>query len=326
MKNTLFALTALAVPMLTAFTLPVHAEETAPAAEKPAEKQAAKEAKDPNATKFIRVHRDDKNVRLQTGVTTYVKDGVTVDLIGAIHIADAKYYTQLNKEFTNYESLLFEMVGGDKMKAGKKDAADKENDPKKKAKDPMMNMLGNMYGMVGKFLNLQGQKEGIDYTPKNFVHADLSLEEFEKLQAEKGESLLGFAMQNAQKGAQPGAKQPDMQKLLTAMLSGNSNMMKLELVDTLGGAGDQMAGMMGESVILGDRNRACLKVLDAQTKAGKKKIGIFYGAAHFPHMEQELLKSGYKKTGHRWLTAWDIPKAPAAEKKAPAPVEIPDAA
>jgi hypothetical protein len=320
MKISLHLLT---LPILVACVLPLSAQDTAP----PVEKAAKEEAKDPPANvanQFIRVHRDDKNVRLQTGVTTYVKDGVTVDLIGAIHIADAKYYTQLNKEFTNYESLLFEMVGGDKLKDGKD--GDKADDAKKEAKDPMMKMLGNIYGMVGKFLNLQGQKEGIDYTAKNFVHADLSLKDFEKLQAEKGESLFGFAMQNAQNGAKPGAKQPDMQKLITAMLSGNSNMMKLELVDTLGGAGDQMAGMMGESVIIGDRNAACLKVLDGQVKAGKKKLGIFYGAAHFPDMQKEMLKTGYKKTGHRWLTAWDIPKAAEVEKKAPAPAAVPDAA
>lgn len=301
--------------LLAACVIPASAQDAAAPADKADAKPAAK---DPNATKFIRVDRDAKNVRLQTGITTYTKDGVNVDLIGAIHIADAKYYTQLNKEFTNYESLLFEMVGGDKMKNGKAD------DAKKDAKDPMMAMLGNVYGMVGKFLQLQGQKEGIDYTPKNFVHADLSLAEFEKLQAEKGESLLGFAMQNAQNG-KAGANQPDPAKLLTALLSGNANLMKLELVDTLGGAGDQMGGMMGESVIIGDRNKACLKVLDEQTKAGKKKIGIFYGAAHFPDMEKSMLKSGYKKTGHRWLTAWDIPK-PAEVKKAPAVEAVPDAA
>jgi len=301
MKNTLLTL-------LAACVIPAVAQDAAPA------------AKDPNATKFIRVDRDDKNVRLQTGITTYVKDGVTVDLIGAIHIADAKYYTQLNKEFTNYESLLFEMIGGKDIKDAKAE------DAKKDAKDPMMAMLGDVYGMVGKFLKLQGQKDGIDYKAKNFVHADLSLADFEKLQAEKGESLLGFAMKNAQNG-KAGANQPDVNKLLTALLSGNSNLMKLELVDTLGGAGDQMGGMLGESVIIGDRNKACLKVLDTETKGGKKKIGIFYGAAHFPDMEKRMIKAGYKKTGHRWLTAWDIPKAAAApQKKAPAPEAIPEAA
>lgn len=322
MKSTIKSAFAVA---LAAGLLPASAQVAAPEAGKEPAAKPAEPAKDPNATKFIRVDRDEKNVRLQTGITTYEKDGVTVDLIGAIHIADAKYYTALNTQFKNYDALLFEMVGGDKMKDGKVD------DAKKNAKDPMMAMLGDVYGMVGKLLKLQGQKEGIDYTAENFVHADLSLEDFERLQKEKGESLLGFAMQNAQnaqKNGAAGVKQPDMQKLLTALLSGNADGIKLELVGTLGGAGDQMAGMMGQSVIIHDRNNACLKVLGEQVKAGRKKLGIFYGAAHFPDMEKEMLKLGYKKTAHRWLTAWDIPK-PAAQpqpKKEKQPAALPEAA
>jgi hypothetical protein len=276
----------------------------------PAAHPAGKAVQIPNANPFIRVDRDAKNVRLQTGVTTYVKEGVTVDLISAIHIADAKYYTQLNKEFTRYESLLFEMVGGEQLKNGK------APEPPKDAHDPMMKILGDIYGMLAKFLNLQGQKDGINYQAANFVHADLSLEEFNQLQTEKGESLIGFALQNAQNGAPPGVKQPNLQKLLTAMLSGDSDGMKLQLVDTLGAAGDQMAGMIGQSVIIGDRNSKCLKVLNQQITAGKRKLGIFYGAAHFPDMEKKMLKNGYKKTAQRWLTAWDIRKsAPAIPPK-----------
>ena len=75
--------------------------------------------------------------------------------------------------------------------------------------------------MVSKLLKLQGQKEGIDYTAKNFVHADLSLDEFEKLQAEKGESLISFALKNAQQaeGAKKGgAPNLDPAKLMMALL------------------------------------------------------------------------------------------------------------
>ncbi len=42
----------------------------------------------------------------------------------------------------------------------------------------------------------------------------------------------------------------------------------------------------------------------------------------FPDMEKDMLKAGYKKTGHRWLTAWDIPKPAEVEKKAPAPAAV----
>jgi len=83
-----------------------HAQEPAP------QEAAAVEAK----TDFIRVSKTDKNVFLETGVTTYTKGDVTVDLIGAVHIGDKTYYEQLNTEFTNYESLLYELVGGENIK------------------------------------------------------------------------------------------------------------------------------------------------------------------------------------------------------------------
>jgi hypothetical protein len=73
----------------------------------------------------------------------------------------------------------------------------------------------------------------------------------------------------------------------------------------------------GNSVIIGDRNAKCLRVLGEQVNGGKKELGIFYGAAHYPDMENRLLKEGYKKTGQEWIPAWDIPKpkAPPADEQ-----------
>lgn len=256
------------------------------------------------ATDFIRVHRGEQAVRLQTAVTRYTKDGVVVDLIGAIHIADADYFKQLNKEFTHYESLLFEMVGGERMN-GKLPQA-KEGD---KVTDPVMRVLGDVYALLSKFLKLQEQKEGIDYTAKNFVHADLTLNEFHRLQDEKGESLLGFALQNAKQASKQQGAAPvmDTNKLMMALLTGNANAVKLQIVGTLGQGDDQVDAFAGNSVIIGDRNAKCLQVLDQQTRAGKNKLGIFYGAAHFPDMEERFIKQGYQKVSQRWLTAWNIP-------------------
>jgi hypothetical protein len=46
--------------------------------------------------------------------------------------------------------------------------------------------------------------------------------------------------------------------------------------------------------------------MQKQIAAGKKRIAIFYGAAHFPDMEQRLLKQGWKLQKTDWLKAWDI--------------------
>lgn len=281
----------LALPLAAAVCLPLlHADE-APAAK---------------ATDFLRVHEDEAKVQLQAAVTRYEKDGVSVDLLGAVHIADQAYYNGLNKRFESYDALLFEMIGGENLVDGKEPAPAEGEDQSAAA------MLGNIYAMVSRFLKLTDQKSAIDYSKKNFVHADLTLEEFAKLQAEKGESLLSFAIDAGNQAAQNGqapAKQPDMTRLMTAFLSGNSNAIKLELIHTLGQGDDQIAAFAGNSVIIGDRNAKCLEILGKQVRDGKKKIGIFYGAAHYPEMEQRLLKHGYRKTRHEWIPAWDIPKA-----------------
>ncbi len=157
----------------------------------------------------------------------------------------------------------------------------------------------------------------IDYTKKNFVHADLSLGEFERLQAERGETVLGFALEAGRKAEKEGnLTGPDLPSLMRAVMSGNPNAVKLEIVHTLGQGDDQIAAFAGNSVIIGDRNAKCLRVLGEQVKRDKHKLGIFYGAAHFPDMEKRLLKLGYKRVKQEWLTAWEIPKAkPAAEEK-----------
>jgi len=258
-------------------------------------------------TDFIRVTEDDENVQLQTSVTRYVKDGVNVDLIGAVHIADKQYFTDLNALFTKSEVLLFEMVGGDKMEGGEKVNEEKQ-------KDLQFSILGAMHNTMQDKLDLAGQKDHVDYGKENFVHADLSMEEFQKLQKEKKESIFSFALKNAQnqaKGVGGPVKQPSMIKLLKALVTGNADLLKLNIVHTLGQGDDQIAAFAGKSVIIGDRNEKCLQVMNDQIVTGKKNIGIFYGAAHFPDMEERMIKMGFKKTTQFWMTAWDISKKKA---------------
>ncbi len=250
------------------------------------------------ATDFIRVDEDEEAARLQTGITTYQKEDLSITLIGAIHIADKAYFEKLNARFKKQDKLLFEMIGGENM------AKIQKNDARDEAVD--ISAMAKTYAMVARFLNLSEQKKEIDYTAKNFVHADFTLTEFEKLQEERGETILSFAMKAAE-GAEEQA-QLSSEKLLQTLLSANSNALKLEVVHSLGKGDEQVSGLIGQSVIITDRNKKCFAVLDNEIKRGSKQIGIFYGAAHFPDIEKTLLSRGFKKQSHQWLTAWDIPK------------------
>ena len=202
-----------------------------------------------SAGDFIRVDEDDAAARLQTAVTRYEKGDECVELIGAVHIADKAYYQALTARFANYDALLFEMIGGEKFALHQKPEAD----PGLEAKEKSLSGLHKIYDMVATFLNLTGQTGSIDYTTKNFVHADLTSAEFNQMQTDRGESLIGFALKAGK--LDPDAKnQPDPAKLLKAMLSGSSNLVKLEIVHTLGQGDDQIAAFAGESVIITDRN------------------------------------------------------------------------
>jgi hypothetical protein len=262
---------------------------------------------DCHAGDFIRLKETDGSAKLQTAFFGYEKDGVRVDLIGAIHLADRKYYEFLNKSFTNYEVLLFEMVGGERMGGAAKEKAEL---PFEKAVPEEKNKLAGLrtlYGSMEKALGLTGQSGVIDYTAKNFVHADLTMKEFESLQEKRGESLLGFMIQAAITAEKP-SRDPSTLNLMRGMLTGRTDLVKLEMMHTMAAGDKQIDALSGENVIIGDRNAKCLEVLDREVAGGRKHLGIFYGAAHFPDLERKMIEKGYTKVSSKWLTAWQVAK------------------
>lgn len=289
-------------------------------------------------TGYLRVAETEEATRLQTGITRFQKDGVTVDLVGAIHIADREYYHKLNQRLGGYERVLFEMVGGEHLALESAPAANGGGQPAE-AEEIEFELVDEdeadegithgdeleaagtgglqvVYSMVSRFLGLSSQSSEIDYRRPHFVHADLTFEEFAALQAERGETVMGFARDAAAASQEAGepAAQVDPAKLMQAMVSGRSDLVKLEIVRTLGSSADQIGGFAGESVIITDRNRRCIEVLDREIEAGRSDLAIFYGAAHYPDLEERLLERGFRRVGHEWITAWDIPlrRAPAA--------------
>lgn len=253
-------------------------------------------------TQFIRVDEDAKAARLQTAVTRFEKDGAKVDLIGAVHIGDRKYYEALNERFAGYEVLLFEMIGGENIQP------DDEPVPEKVEKDA--NTLRTIYDSAARMLKLVGQVDFIDYHAENFLHADLTEREFAEKQEERGESIFQFMLK-----AETGGVVPDPLKFVYGLFAKRPDLLKLSLIHTLGGGDDQIASLAGENVIIGDRNVRCLEVLDRELAAGRKNVGIFYGAAHYPDMQKRLIEQGFTRTNHEWVTAWNVLKP--IEKSAP---------
>jgi hypothetical protein len=173
-------------------------------------------------------------------------------------------------------------------------------------------------------LQLDLQTSCIDYTCTNFIHADLTPDEMAEKIKKRGDTPLTIGLsvladmlreanlREMKAKENPGLQQPDLD--LLALLSDPEapsklkKMMAEQLEQQADGTG---LGKTIETILIDDRNAACMKVLQKELVGGKKKIAIFYGAAHMPDFERRLVEDfGMRRQGEEWLTAWDLRPRP----------------
>jgi hypothetical protein len=228
---------------------------------------------------------------------------VEVDLIGAIHIGDAAYYQELNRLFKQYDALLYELVAPDGTVVPRGRGTSNRH------------ILGAMQNGMKNMLALEHQLEQIDYTQPNFVHADMSPDQFSQAMKDRGEGfwqmyfhLLGESM--AQQSEMSAKGESFDMDLLTAMFSQDrARRLKVSLAKQLADVEGTLVSFGGEqgSVLISERNKAALQVLKEQIKIGKKHLGIFYGAGHLTDMDHRLRQEfGLHPVGITWLTAWNL--------------------
>jgi hypothetical protein len=275
------------------------------------------------ASKFLRFVPDDHDGGvLQTSVVTYRNSaGVTVDLIAAIHIAQADYFHELDKSFEQYDALLYEMV----KPADFNPPANFKPSTRPANLSRPMGWVGMLQHFLKNSLGLAFQLDEINYARPNFVHADMDVDTFLQRQEDRGESIFSLMLQQMLRELSrddPGY-QPGLGDILLAMQSPDRNrQIKLMLAREFDHMEDMLAGLDGPdgSVIVGERNEAALKVLREQIAKGKKKLGIFYGAGHLKGMEKILTTDmGFKQVGDpKWRVAWDMTaKEPATQPAQP---------
>ncbi len=289
------------------------AEEAAvaePAAVAPADEQPADQAEqeaDNDDDKFLRVTRDDDGnpLSLDTAVVSYIaamggNKGLRVDLVGAVHVGEKSYYEALNGLFNEYDVVLYELVAPEGTRIEKGAKADSRHP------------LGMMQGGMKDMLKLEHQLEQVDYTKENFVHADMSPEDFAKSMKDRGESFLGMFFRAMGQGMAQQSKENQVSDadILIALFSRDRDLKLKQLMATqfedLETAMTAFSGPDG-STIIHERNNVALAVLGEQIKAGKKKIAVFYGAGHLPDMHEKLEKDfQLTRDNVRWLPAWKL--------------------
>jgi hypothetical protein len=293
-----------------------HAAALAPSKPDKSDTATAAETKDIGKD-WVRMKYDSKGepIAMQTAVVHYVSaktngkpgSSPTVDLIGAVHIGDIAYYRKLNRQFTQYDALLYELVApeGTKVPLGR---GTSNGHP-----------IGAMQNMAKDFLELDHQLEYVDYTRPNFIHADMSPDEFAKAMEDRNESflqmyfkLLGTAMAEQSKMAAKGDSN-DIDLIGALFARDRPRRLKIILGKQLSEMESLMVSFGGEegSTIITERNKKALAVLKTQMKAGKKHIGIFYGAGHLTDMDKRLRDDFHLQPASiTWLTAWDLAPKP----------------
>ena len=226
-----------------------------------------------------------------------------VDLVGAIHIGDRRYYTKLNRRFKQYDALLYELVApeGTVVEKGRGSSN--------------LHPLGAMQNGMKTMLEIEHQLEQIDYTKRNFVHADFSPEEFSQSMEDRDEGwvqlyfkMVGQALaQQSEQAAKGNSTDID---IFTALLSDDrARRLKIALAKQFESMEAMLSGLSGPdgSTLITERNKKALEVLRREMKAGKRKLGIFYGAGHLSDMHERLDKDfGLVPVSIEWLEAWDL--------------------
>ena len=164
-------------------------------------------------------------------------------------------------------------------------------------------------------LELEHQLEQVDYTKPNFVHADMSPEDFARStqDLEGGFVQLYFKLlgQGIAQQSRMAAKGESMDVDLIAVLfsQNRARALKVAMAKQMAEVETLLAGFGGDagSTLISERNKVALAVLRKQLDAGKRRIGVFYGAGHLADMDQRLRKEfEMEPTEIVWLTAWDL--------------------
>lgn len=242
---------------------------------------------------------DDAKLRALQVALAHYRDGQgrTLDLVGAVHVADRSYFEDLQDRFDDYDVVLYEMVG----------------DPGGTGGPPAsigLNLVGLLQGGMKDALGLAFQLEEIDYDRSNFVHADMTPAEFSDSMKRREESWMGtfFQLWAASSVTQnPSAQQAHLLKVLFAR--DRQMALKRMMAESLIDQAHVLEVLADEdgSVLITERNRKALSVLERELDKGARDLALFYGAGHLPDFHRRLTAEyGFELELVEWLDAWSL--------------------
>lgn len=288
----------LAASVLVALLAPAHSQQQPAQSAAPGDGTA-------KADDYVRYVEGEQSDRLQTAIVRFVRGTRVVDLVAAVHIADVAYYDRLNEHLKGYDAVLYELVGGEYQ------SRDERFGPE------TMRQVKLAQSLVRTVFGMEYQTEGIDYEAANFVHADVDWKEYAELMEARNQSMATIfqrALMQAQNGKLPGiagdeeAASDMFNTLITALARGDTAELKRSVAPLLGEAETFITQLEGEdgTVLVSERNKVVVRVLEEQLSQGRNNVGILYGAGHMPDLARRLEAAGFHRQDDTWLTAWDI--------------------
>ncbi len=282
---------------------------------------------------YLRVEKNDRGeaTALCTSIVRLVPErgpgGTLVDLVSAVHVGDASYYATLDRQLAQYDAVLYELVApeGSALPPSRAAVAGPQ--------DPLAFIMAAGKRLFG----FHGQLESMNYQQPNFVHADLSPTGMMQAWTDRGDNgltiglsavaeLVRAANLQAQNATRSTATSPmlDQNDILGLFTDANAPIkfkrmlaQHFDSTDVASGLGQTLS-----TILIDDRNAEVMRVLNEQIAQGKKKIAIFYGAAHMPDMEKRVMDLfKMKRSRWHWITAWDL-KPAEAQVQPTLPLEI----
>ncbi|MBK8975796.1 MAG: hypothetical protein IPM29_07705 [Planctomycetes bacterium] len=276
------------------------------AAEPAGQSPASAEVPAPEAP--IRLRRDsDRSGALQAAVVSYRRaDGASLDLMAVLHLADERYFQELERRFGGYDAVLYEMVKPERAA------------PVQRGGDNVLSMVQR--GMC-RALGLTFQLDAVDYGRANFVHADLTAEGFAQAWEDRNESIVKTLIKVMLAGGSMEGPQLTPAELLDIARSPDrKDRMKLVMAEVFANAeslaalGAPDAEGRDQSILIGERNLAALRVVERELGAGRRRLALLYGAGHVPDFDVRLTADhGFRRVGVEWLDAWRIGGTAAAD-------------
>jgi len=232
---------------------------------------------------------------LWTATVSFRRGETEVDLVSVVHIADRDYYREIQRELNSYDLVFYELVSGGAREA--------------------LSTLSALQMAAGDLLHLSFQIAEIDYNAPNLVHSDLSWGEIEKLsdasplppvpdqemlvkkflpqlQLKRDEAAAYFE-------ENPAARR-SLKVFLGQLLGDIPTVLKQLRIDQ---------NKEGEDILVSARNRRAMEVLKPYLHR-RRRLALFWGAAHMPDFARRLKELGFKAVEVRWHLAWRIGNVP----------------